>query len=116
MRCRDVRHDQRDWRLPHHGPHAEDVSQKRTGRRREEQGGGEKVNLTYLIDAIYLLASVRFILGLKGLSNPDTARRGMIQAEDEENRRQQIDCIYQISEVHFFSSALFFSATAGSFL
>src|SRR5258708_14916805 len=80
MRCRDVRHDQRDWRLPHHGPHAEDVSQKRTGRRREEQGGGEKVNLTYLIDAIYLLASVLFILGLKGLSHPDTARRGMIQA------------------------------------
>ena len=38
------------------------------------------MNLTYLIEAIYLLASVLFILGLKGLSHPDTARRGMIQA------------------------------------
>ncbi len=38
------------------------------------------MNLTYLIEAIYLVASVLFILGLKGLSHPDTARRGMIQA------------------------------------
>src|SRR5258708_35468997 len=79
MRGGDLRHDQRDGRLPHYGPHAEDVPQEGTRRRREEQGGGEKVNLTYLIEAIYLLASVLFILGLKGLSHPDTARRGMIQ-------------------------------------
>jgi proton-translocating NAD(P)+ transhydrogenase subunit beta len=38
------------------------------------------VNLTYLIEGIYLVASILFILGLKGLSHPDTARRGMIQA------------------------------------
>jgi NAD(P) transhydrogenase subunit beta len=38
------------------------------------------VNSTYLIEAIYLLASVLFILGLKGLSHPDSARRGMIMA------------------------------------
>lgn len=36
--------------------------------------------LTYVIEAIYLTASILFILGLKGLSHPDTARRGMILA------------------------------------
>jgi NAD(P) transhydrogenase subunit beta len=35
----------------------------------------------YLIEATYLLASVLFILGLKGLSHPETARRGMFLAE-----------------------------------
>lgn len=34
----------------------------------------------YLIEAIYLIASVLFVLGLKGLSHPDSARRGMIMA------------------------------------
>jgi NAD(P) transhydrogenase subunit beta len=36
---------------------------------------------SYLIEAAYLLASVLFILGLKGLSSPATARRGMHYAE-----------------------------------
>ncbi|HEX2916257.1 MAG TPA: NAD(P)(+) transhydrogenase (Re/Si-specific) subunit beta [Chloroflexia bacterium] len=31
----------------------------------------------YLLEAAYLLASVLFIVGLKGLSSPETARRGM---------------------------------------
>src|SRR5437879_2862717 len=35
----------------------------------------------YFIEFSYLLASVLFILGLKGLSHPDTARRGMHLAE-----------------------------------
>jgi H+-translocating NAD(P) transhydrogenase subunit beta len=35
----------------------------------------------YLIEASYLLASVLFILGLRGLSHPETARRGMHLAE-----------------------------------
>jgi len=33
------------------------------------------------IELTYLAASILFILGLKGLSNPETARRGMIYAE-----------------------------------
>src|SRR2546422_8006895 len=33
------------------------------------------------IQLAYLAASVLFILGLKGLSHPDTARRGMLLAE-----------------------------------
>jgi len=34
----------------------------------------------YLIQAAYLAASVLFILGLKSLTRPDSARRGMQQA------------------------------------
>jgi NAD(P) transhydrogenase subunit beta len=36
---------------------------------------------SYFIEATYLLASILFVLGLKGLSHPDTARRGMHLAE-----------------------------------
>jgi H+-translocating NAD(P) transhydrogenase subunit beta len=36
---------------------------------------------TYFIEFSYLLASVLFILGLRGLSHPETARRGMHLAE-----------------------------------
>lgn len=36
---------------------------------------------TYFIELSYLLASVLFILGLKGLSHPETAKRGMHLAE-----------------------------------
>jgi NAD(P) transhydrogenase subunit beta len=35
----------------------------------------------YFIEATYLLASVLFIMGLKGLSHPESARRGMFYAE-----------------------------------
>jgi NAD(P) transhydrogenase subunit beta len=35
---------------------------------------------SYLLEATYLIASILFILGLKGLSHPDSARRGMIMA------------------------------------
>ena len=35
---------------------------------------------SYLLEATYLVASVFFVLGLKGLSHPDSARRGMIMA------------------------------------
>jgi NAD(P) transhydrogenase subunit beta len=37
--------------------------------------------MNYFIEFTYLTASILFILGLKGLSHPDTARRGMILAE-----------------------------------
>ena len=36
---------------------------------------------SYFIEATYLLASVLFILGLKAMSHPETARRGMFLAE-----------------------------------
>ena len=36
---------------------------------------------TLLMEATYLLASVLFILGLKAMSHPDSARRGMFYAE-----------------------------------
>ncbi|HAF14542.1 MAG TPA: hypothetical protein DCK99_12765, partial [Blastocatellia bacterium] len=32
---------------------------------------------TYFIEISYLLASILFILGLKGLSHPESAKRGM---------------------------------------
>ncbi len=35
----------------------------------------------YFIEATYLLASVFFVLGLKAMSHPETARRGMFMAE-----------------------------------
>ncbi len=37
----------------------------------------EPIEINYLIEFAYLLASILFIFGLKGLSNPKTARRGM---------------------------------------
>jgi len=36
---------------------------------------------TYFIEISYLLASISFILGLKGMSHPETAKRGMHLAE-----------------------------------
>ena len=36
---------------------------------------------TYFIELSYLLASILFILGLKGMSHPETAKRGMHLAE-----------------------------------
>jgi len=38
------------------------------------------VNAQYFLEATYLIASCLFVMGLKGLSHPDTARRGMIMA------------------------------------
>src|SRR5262245_8361173 len=35
----------------------------------------------YLIEVTYLIASILFIMGLKGLSHPESARRGMFYAE-----------------------------------
>jgi NAD(P) transhydrogenase subunit beta len=41
----------------------------------------EASGVNYFLEFTYLLASVFFILGLKGLSHPETARRGMFLAE-----------------------------------
>ncbi len=37
--------------------------------------------MTYAMEAVYLFSSILFIMGLKGLSHPETARRGMHMAE-----------------------------------
>ena len=52
-------------------------------RKKEAAKPEEKKRATrsYFIEATYLLASFLFILGLKGMSHPDTARRGMHLAE-----------------------------------
>jgi hypothetical protein len=36
---------------------------------------------TFLLDLFYLAAAILFILGLKGLNSPETARRGLMMAE-----------------------------------
>src|SRR5436190_490874 len=38
------------------------------------------MNSLYLLDLIYLIASVTFVIGLKMLSHPDTARKGNLIA------------------------------------
>src|SRR5688572_30631140 len=37
--------------------------------------------MNYGIEVTYFIASILFILGLRGMSHPDTARRGMFLAE-----------------------------------
>ena len=44
------------------------------------EGGKAVISGNYLIEFSYLLASILFIYGLKGLSNPKSARRGMNSA------------------------------------
>lgn len=41
----------------------------------------EPGGVNYLLEFTYLIASILFIFGLKGLSHPETARRGMFMAE-----------------------------------
>jgi NAD(P) transhydrogenase subunit beta len=40
-----------------------------------------ETGVNYLLEFTYLVASILFILGIKGLSHPETARRGMFLAE-----------------------------------
>ncbi len=46
-----------------------------------EEGGGQMSLSTYFMEATYLVASILFVLALKGMSHPETARRGMFLAE-----------------------------------
>src|SRR6202795_5284879 len=54
-----------------------------SARQRLRQKGAKSRNpvKTYFIEFSYLLASMLFILGLRGMSHPETARRGMHLAE-----------------------------------
>ena len=44
------------------------------------------MTLATLVQAAYFLAAVLFILGLKRMSSPVTARQGIVQARSEETR------------------------------
>src|SRR5262249_3802046 len=80
-RRRHLRDDQRHRRLPHHRSHAPHVPQTR--RRLEgpacEERGALMSSTTQQVS--YLIASILFILPLRGLSSPGSARRGILLAE-----------------------------------
>ena len=57
-------------RFPDHRPHAEDV----------QEAGGEKV-MGSLVNYIYILSGALFILSLKWMNSPVTARRGVFAGE-----------------------------------
>src|SRR3989304_6302669 len=62
--------DQPRGRLSHHGPDAQDV---------QEAGAGAPMSrelIEYFIQTSYIVAAVLFVLALKWLSGPTTARRG----------------------------------------
>src|SRR3990167_987574 len=64
-RC--LRHDQCRRRLPRDRPGAGDV---------QEKGRGEAMTTELAINLTYILAALFFVIGLKMLSRPGTARRG----------------------------------------
>ena len=74
------RHHQRGGRIRHHRPHAQDVQQAQ-GNEAGGSRGGQMTLSTYFMEATYLIASILFVLALKGMSHPETARRGMFLAE-----------------------------------
>ena len=74
---RHHRHHQCGRRLRHHRPHVEDVRQAQA----RSEGGGQVTLTSYFMEATYLVASILFILSLKMMSHPETARRGMFLAE-----------------------------------
>ena len=64
-------HHQPGQRLSDHRPHAEDV---------QEAGAGQEMMRTVL-SVLYLLAAAGFILALKWMNSPATARRGVMAGE-----------------------------------
>src|SRR5262249_12442058 len=75
-RRRGRRHQQRGRRLPDHGSHAADVQEKPS-----HQGMRMGPASDNLIEIVYLVASALFILSLKWMSSPATARRGVWAGE-----------------------------------
>ena len=75
---RRVRDEQHRRRLSDHRPHVANVQiGKRSG---QQKPGSRNRCVTSSSEGSYLIASVLFILGLRSLTRPDKARRGMQQA------------------------------------
>src|SRR5260370_36912238 len=77
-------HHQRGGRVPHHRPHPQDVPGRRSRRRAQLEGRSIRRQVAMrrdLLQLFYLLSAILFVLGLRGLSHPTTARRGMFLAE-----------------------------------
>ena len=70
------RHQQHRRRIHHHRPHAEDVQE-----RAERPSHDRPLGAEYVIEVPYLIAAALFILSLKWLSSPATARRGIFAGE-----------------------------------
>ena len=70
------RHEQRRGRVPDHRPHAQDVQGERPQEARTAMIGSE-----HIIELAYLVATALFILALKWMSSPSTARRGVRAGE-----------------------------------
>src|SRR5207248_4627946 len=64
------------WRISDHRSHAENVQTQRV-----KEGMRELLSSQTLLEAIYLIAAMLFILSLKWLSSPTTARRGVRAGE-----------------------------------
>src|ERR1035437_3938254 len=64
------RGDQHRQRVPHHRPHAQDV----------QEAGREEIML-HLVSYVYIVSSALFILSLKWMNSPVTARRSVLAGE-----------------------------------
>src|SRR5208282_2153362 len=73
---RGGRHQQRGRRVPDHGPHAQDVQVQPSHKAMTDFAGSQ-----YLIEIVYLIASVLFVLSLKWMSSPKSARHGILAGE-----------------------------------
>src|SRR5690606_19332132 len=71
-----LRDHQRRGRLPRHRSHAADVQAAGGWQMNEAASGGMLTGAPLLIEVAYLVAAVLFIVGLKRLSSPATARSG----------------------------------------
>ncbi len=71
------RDQQHRRRIPDHGPHAQDVQVQPSGSEIMNEFAGSQL----IIEIIYLLASALFILSLKWMSSPTTARQGVWAGE-----------------------------------
>src|SRR5208337_1636752 len=73
---RGRRGEQRGRRLSDHGPDAADVP-----RRRQDQTAVSPQATEYIIELAYISAVVLFVLALRWLSAPSTARKGVLAGE-----------------------------------
>src|SRR5581483_8110083 len=72
----DRRHQQCGGRIPDHRPHAQNVQDQPSDKAMTEFAGNQ-----HIIEVLYLIASILFILSLKWMSSPGTARHGVWAGE-----------------------------------